>query len=545
MLTQMIISNFAVIEHTGFGLHAGFNVLTGETGAGKSLIIDSLNLVLGERGTRDLIRAGAKSAKVEALFQLNNNQRNTLGIEDEELVLSREIFTDGHNICKANGELTTVSGLKNIGQYLVNIHGQNDGQRLLSQANHLEYLDIYAKNTAALSAYGVLYKEKKSLEGELAGITADESEKMKRLDILRFWADEIRGAALIPGEEESLSELRDVMRNGEKLRKSVSFAYNALYAGEETVYTFLSQAISEIQSAAEIDSKLTDVLNELSDALYKLEDAARSLATYEEQTQFDENSLTETEQRLDLIYRLKLKYGNSVDEILKYADDAEAEIEQLELSEKTGQEINKRLLQIDREIEEAARLLTEKREAAAEKMTAAVLNELMSLDMEKVRFAVSVERSSLTSNGRDRVEFLVSTNPAEPLKPLQKIASGGEMSRICLALKTVLSDADIVPVLVFDEIDAGVSGKAAQRIGEKLRRLGKEKQVISITHLPQIASRGENHYLIEKHLTDSNAGVTVSLLDRQGRAMELARIISGDSINQSAVQAAYDMLDGK
>ncbi|MBQ7718710.1 MAG: DNA repair protein RecN [Clostridia bacterium] len=544
MLSQIVISNIAVIEHCEVNMNKSFNVLTGETGAGKSLIIDSLNMVLGERGNRELIRHGAKSAKVEALFYLEGDALNAVsetvdGIEGGELLLCRELFDDGRNVCKINGSLATVATLREVGKLIVNIHGQHDGQKLLNQANHIDYLDKYAKNTEISDKYKKLYDEKRNLEKQLAEITTGELERQQRLDILKHWSNEIETAALREGEDEELTDKRDKMRNYEKLRSAVIAAYEALYASDGAAFERLSDASSNIEAASSYDRELEPLSEEVKDALYKIEDASRELSAYCDSMEYDPSELEYITDRLDLIFRLKSKYGQSIGEILEYQKKCDEEIAFLENAEENASEIQKCLDIIEGEIKKAAEELTKTRQNAAQNICKAVQNELSDLDMQKVKFDINIEEIQYSPNGCDRVEFMISTNPSEPLKPLHKIASGGEMSRICLALKTVLSDEDTVPTLVFDEIDTGVSGRAAQRIGEKMKKLGAKKQIISITHLPQIASLADSHYLIQKN----DFSTTVTLLERSSRIDEIARIISGSDITETAKSAAEEMLD--
>ena len=548
MLYKLLISDVAVISQAEVNLDFGFNVLTGETGAGKSLIVDSLNFVLGERGSRELIRYGEKRAKVEALFCLDDETKTTLeaicgSIDGDELLLSRELFADGRNVCKINGSLTTVSGLKDIGNILVNIHGQHDGQRLLSKAHHRDYIDSYAANTKELENYKKLYSEITKAESELIKIKTDESEKMKRLDILNYWADEINNANLTEGEDETLTAKRQVMRNSEKLKSSVSIAYNILYGEDEAVCSTLSTAFSEIKKAADMDSSLSEILDSLSDALYKIEDCSRELADYGESLEYDPSQLSEVEERLDLIYKLRIKYGNTIEEIIKYGENAEKEASEIEMSTERAKELEAFIENKRAELSDAAEKLTKTREKAAGDMEKKVLSELSYLDMEKVKFSVSVKQTEYSSHGADDVEFLISTNPSQPLNSLAKIASGGEMSRICLAIKTVLSDSDNVTTMVFDEIDTGISGKAAEKAGRKMKQLGGRRQVICITHLPQIAALADNHYLIKKTLSGKTFMADVQLLDIDGRTKEVARIISGESISENAIKTAHEMIE--
>lgn len=547
MLSQLIISNVAVISKSELSLSQGFNVLTGETGAGKSLIIDSLNMVLGERGNRELIRHGEKKAKVEALFYLSEEEKRVLeeeigSFEGNDFIVSREIFEDGRNVCKINGEMATVARLREISRHLVNIHGQNDGQKLLNRANHVDYVDKYAGDGVLLEEYKRLYKQCGEIKKELEELGRDEGEKLRRLDSLRFWLDEIDGADLLPGEEEELSERHKIIKNSEKLKMSVMLANECIYGGEQSAYTYLSSAVRHLTEAAGYDSALSEKLDELSEVLYKVEDIGRELSYYGDGMEFDMEELGEIEDRLYLIQKLKSKYGGTIEEVLKYADTIREEIKTIEFSGEREKELLKELEEKQKLMQIAADKLSEKRMEAAKKISSGVMEELKFLDMEKVSFEVAVEKVDAGAMGQDRVEFLVSTNPSEPMKALTTVASGGEMSRICLAIKSVLSDADGVETLVFDEIDTGVSGKAAGKIASKLRSLGDKKQVICITHLPQLASKAQSHYLIEKTFSENSFEANVRLLNNEERVLEVARIISGDDISESAKKAAEEMI---
>ena len=550
MLGGLIISNIAVISKCEMTLSGGFNVLTGETGAGKSLIIDSINLVLGERGNRELIRHGEKKARVEALFYLTDEEKKALPNEvgefdGNDFLISREIFDDGRNVCKVNGEMATVAKLREIAHFLVNIHGQNDGQKLLLKSGHIDYVDKFAENDGLLSEYKSLYGECAKIRKELDELQSDESEKLRRLDSLRFWLDEIESAALCEGEDEGLSEKHKIIKNAEKLKMSVSTANDLIYSGEQNAYSYISAAVRSLGDAASYDSALSEKLDELSEALYKIEDIGRELSCYGDDMDFDMGEVFEIEERLHLIQKLKSKYGSTIEEILKYADTLREEIETIEFSGEREKELRAMLLEKEKLMRGVADTLSQSRKSAAEKITSGVMRELKFLDMEKVTFGINVEKGEMGALGQDRVEFLVSTNPAEPLKALTSVASGGEMSRICLAIKTVLAEADEVGTLIFDEIDTGVSGKAAGKIAEKLRSLGERRQVICITHLPQIASKAQSHYLIEKSFEDNTFSTDVRLLNDDERVLEVARIISGDSISESAKKAAEEMIKNK
>lgn len=547
MLYKLLISDLAVISQAELTLDSGFNVFTGETGAGKSLIVDSLNLVLGERGSRELIRTGGKCARVQALFYLDDETKKAVenisgSFEGNELLLSRELYPDGRNVCKINGSLTTVAGLKSIGSLLVDIHGQHDGQNLLSKAFHRHYVDDFAKNQKELEEYKKLYNKNRETEKELDLMIADEAEKAKRLDILKHWADEIESANLTEGEDEQLAARRRIIHNSEKLQMAVSAAYNILYGGDETAISALSAAVAEVQKVAEMDSSLSPVADGLSEVLYKIEDLSRELASYGEGLDFDPSELAEIEERLDLIFRLKTKYGGTIEEIIKHGENARREAGEIEMSGERAEKLKSLLSQLNEELVKAAKKLTDTRKKAATELEKRVLHELSFLDMEKVLFSIPVNQAEFGPEGTDDIEFLISTNPSEPLKPLIKIASGGEMSRICLALKTVLSGADKVSTMVFDEIDSGISGKTAEKAGRKMKELGRGKQVICITHLPQIAALADSHYLIKKTLSGNAFETDVTLLDMEGRTKEVARIISGKNISENAIKTAFEMI---
>lgn len=547
MLTELVISNVAVISHAEIMLYDGFNVFTGETGAGKSLIIDSINMLLGERGQKELIRFGEKKAGAEALFTVSDEVKKLaeeiIGeFVGNEITISRELYEDGRNVCRINGALSTVSGLKQIAPLLINIHGQHDGQKLLDRSSHIVYIDSLAKNRELLEEYREAFEKRKKLASELQELRDSKSESLKKLDLLKFWVEEIDAADLKPGEEEELTARRDIMRNSETLRSGAAEAYSALYGGENTAYELLSSAAARLGDCVLFDNALEGISSELSEALYGVEDAARELSSYLEGLDFDPAELAETEERLDLIRKLLTKYGSTVEEVLKYADDAREEIDKIEFSDVHEQKLEEDIKKANEKVYKLAGKISDRRKKAAEKLCAGVLKTLKELDMGNVRFEAKCEKTELTATGADKIEFLVATSSSQPLKPLQNIASGGEMSRICLAIKTVLSDADKVPTLIFDEIDTGVSGRAAQKIGDKMKSLGKEKQVISITHLPQIAAAAKHHYLIEKKLRGKDFETNVKLLGRDGRTEEIARIISGDSITDSARAAADEML---
>ncbi len=543
MISQLIISNFAIIKDAELVLSDGLNVLTGETGAGKSLIIDSLNLVTGERGNRDLIRAGEKSARVEAVFSLPDGLLpEELG---EEILLSRELFADGRNVCRINGRAATLAQLREVGSYIINIHGQQDNQNLLKQSSHMDFVDKYAGEEllGKLETYREIYSEQKRVKKEIETLEKDDGEKLKRLDTLRYWAEEIEMAQLVPGEDEELASRRDVLENAEKLEIAVNGAYDKLYGEDNSARDLLSVAAQLLQTAAGFDHTLEEAVEAVYDALYKAEDVAHGLASYRLNISGDAAELDEALDRIDLINKLKTKFGGSIDDINNYGKEREEEILAIETSDERLSELKGQFTRLSKDLEDAAADLHNVRAGVCAEIEKRVMDELSGLDMKNVVFKIDIAKCDYTQNGADHVEFMISTSPAEPVKPMVKIASGGEMSRICLALKTVLANADTVPTLIFDEIDTGVSGRAAIRIGERLRFLGRGKQVICITHLPQIAAMAQHHYLVEKELSEGAVTASVLELDGAGRINEVARIIGGDRVSDKTLQTAEEMIN--
>lgn len=538
MLCRLKISNIAVIDNTEISFESGLNVLTGETGAGKSLIIDSLNLILGGRGSRDLIRSGEKKASVEASFFLPGSDL----AEDGMIVIKREIYTDGRNMCAINGNMVTTSQLREFGEGLCDIHGQHENQSVMRQGSHIHFLDKYAGNDDELQSVGNLYEKRKSLSDEIKRLRDISGESLKKLDMLTFWADEIEKANLKPGEEEELLQAKTIMKNAEKIKNAVFKAHSLLYGGEVSARDLLSMTASELDSVSAYDENLKPAISEIYDALYKTEEAAEELLSYGDTLSFESQELEDTEDRLNLIHKLKSKYGSTIEEIIRYGENSRREAELIETSGDKLSELERELEKTEASLKAASGLLSEKRKKVSEEIENRVMEELSQLDMSKVVFKISITPTDFTPIGCDKVEFLISTNPSEPPKPLVKIASGGEISRICLALKTVLAKADTVPTLVFDEIDAGISGRASLKTGNKLRLLAQDRQILCITHLPQIAACAHNHYYIDKVMEGGSFKTTVKLLDYNGRIHELARIISGDNITESTLKAAKEMI---
>ncbi len=539
MLCRLAISNIAVIDKAEITLSDGFTVLTGETGAGKSLIIDALLMVLGQRTGRDIIRAGEKCACAEAAFFTSHPLSDETGM----LLLRRELFADGRNLCSINGQMVTVAGLREVGESLLAIHGQHDTEALMHRKNHLGFIDAYAKTEEERAAYTALYTARKTLLSDIDALSAAEGEKEKRLDMLSFWIREIEEAAPSLGEDEALEEKREYLRHSEKIRTAASRAYAALMDDAGGARDLLSEAARALSGVADFDARLEKALESVQNALYEAEETGDVLRDiFEEET--DGGALDEVEARLDVLQKLKGKYGGTLARVLEEKEKMETERAEIETADEKLAEKRAALSKVEKEIEEAAKALSEKREKGAAGFSARVMEELSALDMAKVRFLVQIEKKDYSADGADMVEFFISTNPVEEPKPLSKIASGGELSRICLAMRTVLANSEeaLGQTLIFDEIDTGISGRAAARVGEKLSALASTRQILCVTHLPQIAARASSQFKIEKQDTENGFSTVVKSLDKEARILEIARMISGDAVTEKTMQTAEEML---
>ncbi len=559
MLTQLHIENVAVIERMTVGFGRGFSALTGETGAGKSILIDSIKLVLGERGTRDLIRAGAKSAYVSAIFEeLSEPVREQLaqrGVSPDEngaLLIEREVALDGRGQARMNGRPTTVSLLREIAGYLINIHGQHDNAVLLQPESHIRFLDSFAENGALLERYRALYRRAREIKRAIREISTDAEQRAARVDLLTYQVEEIEAAELRPGEEESLRERLALLKNGARIGRALGAAAEALADDERGAAALLSGAESALRDCAGISPELEALHGRLVELELEASDAAAEAVTLLDGLTFDETELERTSDRLETVLTLARKYGGSVSAALEYGEQSRRELEQLDRSEERTDELRLELRSCLAELKEAAGALTESRKKAGVLLETRIMEELASLDMGRVRgrvrFHAGIEiflangEVRYTVDGVDRVEFLIATNGGEEPKPLAKIASGGELSRIMLAMKTVLAAEDEVDTLIFDEIDTGVSGRAAEKIGRKIGCISREKQAFCVTHLSQIAALADHHYLIKKEEREGRSSTTVRELDFEGRKEELARMISGERITETALDAAEEML---
>ena len=549
MLSNLQIENIAVIKSASIDFENGFNVMTGETGAGKSIVIDSLNAILGERTSRELIRSGADSASVCAEFQnVGDNVKNELeklGIEkDDTLIVSRKLTPDGKNVCRINGMPATVSMLKALGVQLVNIHGQLDNQSLLSPETHCSFIDKLAGSGRELNEFKELYSLYIKNENELKSLNTDVNEKNRRLDILNYQIEEIQKADIRPGEKDELTEKLGFLRNAEKVLDLLHTAYAALNGDGEMpgAADIAADAASKLLSAADYSSDFTETANGVNDAAMNLSAYTEELRDKIYSLDYDPNETERAEERLDVIYRLSQKYGDSEEDILAYLENAEKERDALSFSDERAEQLRAETEKAYNEALAAAKKLSEIRIEAGKKFSADVERELAFLDMPSVKFIVNDSVGKLYENGIDNIEFLLSTNAGEEPKPLSKIASGGELSRIMLAIKCVLSELDDIDTLIFDEIDSGVSGRAALKIAAKMKELSKTHQVICVTHLAQIAAFADEHKLISKEEKDGRTYTCIASLDYNGRKYELARIMGGLTVTQSILNSAEELL---
>ncbi|MCD7858681.1 MAG: DNA repair protein RecN [Firmicutes bacterium] len=547
MLSVLHIENIAVIERSDISFDRGLNVLTGETGAGKSIVIDAISAILGERAYRDMIRTGENKASVRAVFtdvpMLAWFASN--GVEyDPETVISREIFLDGRNICRVNGTVVTVSILRKLGIQLINIHGQHDSASLFDESNHLTFLDDFAENASLRAAYAEKYEAAARLQREIERLHLDESEKLRRMETLKYQIAEISRANLRAGEDEELQARRKVLQNSEKISEAAHEATENLYGGEDTdgAAALLSSAEAQLSRVLRYDDSAAELYARVKDLMYQVQDAAEEVRAYRDSLGDCAEELEEVEARLDTIHRLRRKYGASCADILDYCADAERQLDEMTFADEHIAQLKAKLQKAEAEAWDAARALRENRRAAAVRMSAQLRTELAELDMPRVQFSCEFTELPLSPTGADAVAFYLSANAGEALKPLSKVASGGELARIMLAMKNVLAQKDRIPTLIFDEVDTGVSGRAAQRVAEKLHSVAANRQVLCVTHLPQIAALGDTHLLIAKQERNGRTYTTVTPLDHAGRVRELARIIGGAVITETTRKSAEEML---
>ena len=549
MLTQLHIENIAVIEKADIEFRKGLTVLTGETGAGKSIIVDSLGAVLGARTSRELVRTGADKGVVTAVFETNNADKwledNDIDLEDE-IIIQRRISAEGKNSCRVCGVPVSVSQLRELGALLLDIHGQNDGRQLMDEANHLAYLDGYGDYGETIDRFKSAYADYKACKKEIQRLSMDEIEKERMADSLQYQIDELEKAQLKVGEEEELTAKRDLLRNSEKLTEALNGAYNALYAADQNAQSLTDEASALIGRAAVIADDLRETADIIENASSLLFDASERIRDFRDSLEFSPEEYDNIESRLSLIKKLRRKYNMDEEAMLAHLDDCRRKLSELEYADDMLLKLNKQLEKYVDNCKKIAAELSEKRRAAAESLEKRIVSELKDLSMPSVRFSVSVEPLEsdvgFDATGSDDVKFLISANAGEALGRISKIASGGELSRIMLAMKTVFSKNDPIETMVFDEIDTGVSGIAAQRVGEKMSYLSRGKQVLCITHLPQIAAIADNHDLIEKTERNGRTYTEVRELDRKGRALELARMHGGDNISELTLASAEEQL---
>ena len=548
MLSVLHIENIAVIEQAEILFEGGFNVLTGETGAGKSIVIDAISAILGERTYRDVIRTGANRAFVSAIFtnipQYDWFSENQVEFDTQELQVQREIYADGRNVCRVNGRPVSVASLKKLGGRLINIHGQHDSQQLFDEENHLTYLDAFARDEQELEAYQQAFSAMQSVQREIQKLSMDESEKLRLVETLTFQIEEIRAANLVSGEEEQLKERRKVLQNAEKLSDALRMADEALYGGDSSdgAAGLLSNAEHALSRVSTISADMQTLHQKISDLMYSVQDAADELRTIRDDLSYSEGELEEIEERLDAIHKLKRKYGASVEDVLAYLADSEQRLDEIEFASDRIETLKKREAELQKETIRQGEILREKRLSAAQAMESRICDELRQLDMPKIRFVCEFTPQQPMQTGLDSVRFLMSANVGENLKPLSKVASGGELARIMLAMKQVLAQQDGVPTLIFDEVDAGVSGRAAQKVAYKLWTVSKGRQVLCVTHLPQIAAMADAEYTVEKRVENERTYTSVLHLDESGRKQELARLIGGSMITETTLAGAAELL---
>ena len=547
MLSLLHIENIAVIEQADITFDRGFNVLSGETGAGKSIIIDAISAILGERTYRESIRTGADKAFVSAVFwdvpRLDWFEENHVPFEPE-LQVQREIFLDGRNVCRVNGQGVSVSVLRALGRQLISIHGQHDSQQLFDEERHLALLDSFAADQPLLAAYEDRYKTVRNLQTQVQQLSLDEGEKLRLQESLQYQINELERANLQPGEDEALEAQQRKLQHAEKLMNGLNSAVDALYGDESSqgAADLLDQALQALSGVSRFDPALSDYAEKVQQLVYGAQDTAQELREYRDSLSDWGEDAERVGERLDLIHKLRRKYGATCEQMLAYLESAREKLDSIVFADVRKAELEKQLSAAKEAAAEAGEALHSARAAAAEKMEQAILKELADLNMPRVRFCCEFSRTELTAVGTDSVRFLMSANVGEAMKPLSKVASGGELARIMLAIKNVLASQDAIGTMIFDEVDAGVSGRAAQKVAEKLLAVSRGRQVLCVTHLPQIAALAENHLLISKSVRQERTYTQVTPLDTDGRVEELARMIGGTEITETTLRSAAEML---
>ncbi len=548
MLELLHIENIAVIEQADISFQPGFNVLTGETGAGKSIVIDAISAILGQRAYRDTIRTGSDAAKISAVFRGVPEYawfgENGIPYSDE-LLIQRELWADGKNICRVNGAPVTVTMLRGLGRQLIQIHGQHDSAQLFDEENHLKILDAFAGHDDLLTAYRETYLDMDGLRRKIRSLTMDEAEKARRIETLEFQIQEIQRAELQPDEDETLEAQRNVLRSGEKLMRSMTTAAEALYGGEDSdgAASLIAQAAASLAQVADVSEELENLRQLVESLSYSVQDAAEQVRDLRDGFDFSPERLERIESRLDEIHRLRRKYGNTCREILSYQEKCQKELETITSAEDTIAQLRRVLTEKKLATRKLADQLSDSRKQAAENFGQRLIQELRQLDMPRVQFQCQLTPlPHLNETGGDTCRFLMSANIGEELRQMNRVASGGELARIMLAMKNVMSEKDQVPTMIFDEVDTGVSGRAAQKVAEKLHAVSIGKQVLCVTHLPQIAAMADTHFLISKTEQQGRTYTHVTPLDLTGRRAELARLIGGARITENTLKSAEEML---
>lgn len=554
MILELYMKNCALVEELRLNIDNNLNILTGETGSGKSIIIDALGLCLGEKYDRSFLRKGTEKGLVEAVFSsesthltkvLNDNDIEL--DEDNLLVITRIMYADGKSVARVNGRTVKLSLLREISSTLIDIHGQHQNQALFNKETHLEFLDLFGEHElqSFKDDYKGAYLEYSKVKSALNALTEnkDDMQIQREIDLLRFQINEIESANLSKDEYEDLLKQRDVYRNSEKIYSNLNQSYANLYEGNFNAVDLIGNASSELSSIAQYDNSLSDFNENIERIMYELQDIAREIRNYKESIDFEPYQLEQIETRVDEINNLRRKYGDSIDDILAYYDKTRARLDEILNRDERVEELKKEILKLEKVLSIKAEALTSARKEVALKLEEVLLIELKSLNMKNVVFKVNFEDCTYTQNGKDDIEFMISFNLGEDIKPIYKVASGGEMSRFMLAFKTILADIDQIDTLVFDEIDTGISGIAAQIVGEKLSNIAKKKQIICITHLPQIAANADTHYCIEKNTANDRTFTTIKKLDDSEMVDEIARLIAGSNITEKTMEHATEIIE--
>ena len=554
MILELYMKNCALVEELRLTIDENLNILTGETGSGKSIIIDALGLCLGEKYDRSFLRKGSEKGIVEAIFSSESQhlkdvlEKYDIELdEDNLLVITRVIYNDGKSVARVNGRTLKLSVLKEIATTLIDVHGQHQNQALFNKETHLQFLDLFGESDLQdlKLDYKDMYKEYTRVKNALNVLTEnkDDMQIQREIDLLKFQINEIESANLSKDEYEELLKQRDVFRNSEKIYSNLNLSYQNLYEGSVNAVDLIGSASKELSSIAEYDKVLSEYNENVERIMYELQDISREIRNYKESVDFEPYELEQIEIRIDEINNLKRKYGNTIEEIFEYYDKTKNRLDEILNRDEKVEELKREILRIEKVLNDKAEKLTQARQKVAYSLEEVLLIELKSLNMKNVVFKVNFEESNFTLEGKDDIEFMISFNLGEDIKPIYKVASGGEMSRFMLAFKTILADIDQIDTLVFDEIDTGISGIAAQIVGEKLSQIAKKKQIICITHLPQIAANADTHYCIEKNTSNDRTFTNIRRLDRDQKRDEIARLIAGSNITEKTIEHASEIIE--